>query len=283
MSSKQGRRIGSGSRGWLWGAWLLFVGCGSAYEGEVAWGTGELSLVQQATFNRAFEIVGAIDYLPFGYKADGCYVRALYMSMELAAQRIESNSLFAFAKDGYPLTVDNIHWQYHEAPMLMVAGEEIRWMIIDPTLASVPLTDYQWLRIMGRDKPEYVASPRQSPADVSPDMVFVPGSRYSVAGAGEEQHYVNEDLPDFVSMPPFEAADIAHACTVGLIYLSYEAKSGATTSAEAARKQSVLIRRTADLVRRLASAGKLSRALAQSYSSSYGFQVNSYCQAAVDP
>jgi len=284
-SSKQGRRWNAGSGVWLAGAFLVSgLGCESGENLEGGqWGQGEFSLVQQATFNRAFEIVRGINYLPFAYKADGCYVRALYMSMELAAQQIESNSLFAFAKDGYPLYVEDLSWQYHVAPMLVVAGEPLRWMIIDPALTSVPVTDLDWLHIMGRDKPEYAHAVRESQADVSPDMVFVPGSRYSVAGAGEEQQYVNKDLPDFPSLPPFEAADIAHACTVGMVYLTYEARNGASTTAEASRKQTLLIRRTAELGRRLASAGKLSRELARSYSSGYGFEVHPSCQNAVSP
>src|SRR5689334_17788201 len=101
---------------------LALVGCGGPTPTTVE-ATGPASsdqpLVSEATFNAAFRIVKAIDYVPFQYKVDGCYARALYMSMELASEGIESNAIFAFANEEAPLTVGDIQWSYHVAPMLM--------------------------------------------------------------------------------------------------------------------------------------------------------------------
>src|SRR5687767_6751444 len=99
---------------------LLVTGCGSADESPPTSDTQEL--VDQATFKKAFKIVSAIDYLPWEYKVDGCYARALYMSMELAAEGIPSNAAFAFADEFDELRVGEIEWQYHVAPMLQVGA-----------------------------------------------------------------------------------------------------------------------------------------------------------------
>ena len=88
---------------------VALFACGTPDETEDALASGD-AVVTGGTFGRASAIVRGIDYLPFEYQADGCYARALYMGMELAAEGIESNAIFVFAKD-----------EAHELPNLVVA------------------------------------------------------------------------------------------------------------------------------------------------------------------
>src|SRR5690348_6562813 len=51
--------------------------------------------VSQDVANQAYEIIKGMDYIPWTVARDGCYARALYMAMELAAQDIPSSNIYA--------------------------------------------------------------------------------------------------------------------------------------------------------------------------------------------
>ena len=212
---------------------------------------GEMSAewMKQPVFDRAFQTVKAIDYLPFQYKVDGCYARALYMSMELAAKGMESNSVFAFARVGYPLVVGPIHWRYHVAPLLEVGPDaaHLKPMVIDPALSSTPITEMDWVAKMSR--------PWNDPVS-SPNMLIVPGSDYAPAEARAEVTYRNKDVPDFAHLPPFRASDVQSAC--GVIY-NYIAIEPGTTPQIVQSKQTKLVTRSVLLVSALDKLNKLSK------------------------
>lgn len=82
------------------------------------------AVITQAQFQSAEKIVKAmtqsIEFIPFGYAQDGCYARALYMSMALAANGIASSSYFvagALKVADARKPGEFIRWQYHVAPM----------------------------------------------------------------------------------------------------------------------------------------------------------------------
>lgn len=207
----------------LLGASLLALGCASSRDGK----DDEVNLdeqmwVKQPVFEQMAEVVKSIHYLPFRYKVDGCYARALYMSMELAAEGLESNAIFAFAQPGAPLVVGPIQWGYHVTPLLNVGPDEdhLTPMVFDPAIQPTPMTRDRWVELMGHG-PD---SPRP------PALLMVPGSKYGPAAAAAESEWANRDLPNFESLPAFRTRDVQSACGVMYRYLRFEPpKSPATT------------------------------------------------------
>ena len=225
---------------------LFACGGGSSAAGDSAATGAEQDWVVQSTFDRAFTVVQGVDYLPFQYKVDGCYARALYMSMELAAKGMESNAVFAFAQNGTALVVGQIQWGYHVAPMLEVGpdADHLVHMVIDPALSTTPLTEDQWVGDMGfqPDDPNH------------PYMLIVPGSDYAPYEATNDIAHEQKDTPDFAHLPPFKASDIQSACGVMFHYLQLEPGSDPQTIQT---KQDKLVQRSTDLVAALAAANKL--------------------------
>jgi hypothetical protein len=222
---------------------MCLSACGSS-DPSTPSGVGESDWVFQSTFNKAYAIVKGVDYLPFAYKEDGCYARALYMSMELAANSMESDEVFAFAKTGAPLVVGDLQWGYHVAPMLEVVGlTGLTHMVIDPSLADKPLTQDDWVGLMGF----------RSDASDHPYMLVVPGSDFAPREAAADAAHYNVDVRNFQSMPAFRASDIQTAC---LVMYAYIAREGASADATQAKQQKLLARSTA-LVASLRDVGKL--------------------------
>ena len=224
---------------------VALFACGAPEESEEAVASSD-AVVTGGTFGRASAIVRGIDYLPFEYKADGCYARALYMGMELAAEGIESNSIFVFAKDDasrlrIPGTSQT--WNYHVAPMLQV-DRESEWKVLDPSMSSAPLDWLAWVGKMGF-----------RPADRAfPYVVTTPGSQYvSEQLVAQQKEQRREVVDTFDEMPPFEVDDVAAACAVMHAYLDVD---GRPSNAERARREK-LLDRTTELVSRLASRRKL--------------------------
>jgi hypothetical protein len=230
------------------GSLFALAACASPSSKEEPQAGTDQDWVVKETFDTAYGIVQGIDYLPFQYKEDGCYARALYMSMELAAQGLESNAVFAFAKPGTWLQVGDIRWSYHVAPMLEVgaSAHHLTHMVIDPALADTPLTQTQWVGLMG-----FGPGGHGGPA---PTMLFVPGSDYAPDEAKADVANANHDTPDFTSLPPFKQSDVQSACNVMWNYIAWEPDS---PDATIQTKQAKLLSRTPDLLSALAGAGKL--------------------------
>jgi hypothetical protein len=233
---------------------LLLPACvgapGAREDAPGAVGKGASEWVAPDVFQQAFGIVSAVDYLPFRYKVDGCYARALYMGMELASNRIPSNAVFAFAQPGYPLTVGSVEWSYHVAPMLEVGNDtsSLTPMVLDPSLSGQKLTQDDWLHLMGK-------GPQDVGPDAAPQMLFVPSSDYAPSEAQNDTTWANVDVPDFASMPAFNESDIQSACNVMYNYLSLETAD--PNGPDAATKQGKLVARTGALVQLLDGLGKL--------------------------
>lgn len=226
------------------------VACGgsaSSDDGSAA-PADEQDWVVQSTFTRAYGIVQGIDYLPFQYKVDGCYARALYMSMELAAQGMESNAIFAFARQGTALTVGPIQWGYHVAPMLEVGtdAQHLVPFVIDPALSNEPLTAAQWVGDMGFTQ--------QTTPTTMPYMLIVPGSDYAPSEAVADIAHRDQDTPDFADLPPFKESDVQSACSVMFNYIALEPGS---TPETISLKQQKLVTRSSALVAALRGNRKL--------------------------
>jgi hypothetical protein len=221
----------------------LAVACSSSSQGEKVGTTEQRAIVTQEQADRAFKIAEGIDYLPWGYTADGCYARALYMSMELAVERIPSSNQYIYATgDGALMPVNGPTWGWHVAPMVKVTAEGTP-MIIDPSLFSAPE--------VARSLDAWVTRNNPTPAK-SYGLALVQGSHYWQIG-----HLVDTaPIASFAELDAFEGKDIESACGVAWDYL---AKEEPTPSADAlATKRGKLIDRTKSLITGLHAVEKLS-------------------------
>jgi len=184
----------------------------------------------------AYNIVSAIDYLPFEYAVDGCYARSLYMSMELATQGIPSRSVFAKSTSNVPLeTQDGTEWGYHVAPLIK-DGSNGGETVIDPSMkAGAYLTMDQWIYDMEFSQAEI-------------DIVSVQGSYY-----GSPPETADPAVDDFASLKPFNGKDIVNACNVLYNYLG----SAGLNVESLAKRRAHLVQRTGELAEVLARKGKL--------------------------
>jgi hypothetical protein len=189
--------------------------------------------VSPSQARQAFAALASIDYLPFGYKHDGCYARSLFMSMELAALGIPSSAQFAI---GNLNPSPEVSWRYHVVPMLIV-GNDDEPTVIDPSLLPGPTKRSEWLRIMkGQGYTELVA---------------VPGSYYDpYATPNQSQERIIRSLSE---MPAFQFEHIVRACRTLNAYLDTE---GAHNRDQKKRK---LLLKATQLVDALTRAGKVER------------------------
>jgi hypothetical protein len=210
---------------------LFFGACG---QNPTAENSQSKALVTRAQAQSAFKIVQAIDYIPFTYIVDGCYARSLYMSMELAAERIPSSSYYMY---GYLQPTDTVSWSYHVAPALKVPGQEA-W-ILDPAFEKEPLTLSQWEQ-------------KNNPQGEYNNELKAGSAYFDPTGRTSEFNMTNM-IQNFEEMPDFLTSDIASACTVMYRYIPLQKQS-----AEASRTQvAKLLSRTAELVKALEANGKL--------------------------
>ncbi|MDB4994246.1 MAG: hypothetical protein JWM74_1678 [Myxococcaceae bacterium] len=253
---------------WLYvGLLSAALGCSSGGVTEEV-DTDESKWVRDPVFQKMNTIVRGIDYLPFRYRLDGCYARALYMSMELAVHQLASNVVFAFAQPGWPLHVESTYWGYHVAPLIEVgsSADALTPMVLDPALSPVPVTKQAWMALMGFPDPA---------ASGAPSMLMVPGSDYQPARARAERTWKNKDVPDFAHLPRFRTSDVQAACAVMHLDIGLEHYQDVTGDdgmgtgesapiatydgggPSASQKRAKLLSRTLVLLRMLRARGKL--------------------------
>lgn len=179
-------------------------------------------------------------YLPFAYTEDGCYARALYMSMELASRRVPSSAQY-LTGELYPSA--SVQWGWHVAPMVEVDGTTGR-TILDPSLAPTgPIALNEWIR-------------RSNPRGAY-ELFWTLGSTYYLTGFYTPNAQALPVIQSFAELAPFQKSDVEHACGVMSDYLSYEGRS------DESQKRALLIGRTRSLANRLLGVGKLSGYQAQ--------------------
>ncbi|RZA24636.1 MAG: hypothetical protein EOP10_09310 [Proteobacteria bacterium] len=210
---------------------LFFGACG---ENQSVENSQSKALVTEAQAGRAFEIVKAIDYIPFTYIVDGCYARSLYMSMELAAKEIPSSAYYIF---GYLQPTESVSWGYHVAPALKIKGGE-SW-ILDPAFENEPLSLAAW---QAKNNPQ---------GDFQNDLKA--GSAYFDPTGRTSEFNMNNMVQNFEEMPTFLTSDIASACTVMYQYIPLQKQTPSQSNAQRAK----LVARTVKLVDALQNNGKL--------------------------
>lgn len=223
---------------------LPFLACGIDSTGELYSGPDGLEVTAQGarvTPQQAAQATLAADstraYLPFAFTQDGCYGRALYMSMELAGWRIPSSAQYI---TGNLLPSSDVAWSWHVAPMVQLIGSSER-SILDPALAPAgPVSVARWIEL---------TKPRGSYR-----MEWTLGSQYINDGSVRRNVDATPVIESFAQMTPFRARDIEQACDVMYWYLSYEGN----TPSELQRKRGLLLSRTRTLANRLATVGKIS-------------------------
>ena len=174
-------------------------------------------------------------YLPFAYTVDGCYARALYMSMELASRRVPSSAQYL---RGELNPSASVQWGWHVAPMVEIDGTTGR-TILDPSLApGGPIPLEEWIRL---------SNPRGSY-----QLFWTLGSTYYLTGFYTPNDQALPVIQSFAELAPFQKSDLEQACGVMSDYLSYEGRS------DEAQKRALLIGRTRSLANRLLGVGKLS-------------------------
>lgn len=174
-------------------------------------------------------------YLPYAFTEDGCYARALYMSMELAGRRIPTSAQYLH---GYLQPSTDVAWGWHVAPMVEVIGTSGK-QILDPALApNGPVTLEQWIAL---------SNPQGSYT-----LQWTLGSVYFTEESAKANAQSAPVIQSFAELTPFKAADISHACETMHAYLDYEGASNVAT------KQKLLLGRTRTLLNRLVEVGKIS-------------------------
>lgn len=206
------------------------------------------AVVSQNQADEAFAIVYQLDYLPFNYIEDGCYARELYMSMELASDRIPSSAQYIY---GNLRPTDDTRWSYHVAPLLKV-GEEEPW-VLDPAFEDEPLRLKSWIG-------------KNFPAGRYRTAVKA-GSAYFDKNGRTSDFNDKRMVKNFEEMPTFLTSDIASACNVMYSYIAREGE-------DIEYKRIKLLNRTAELVHDLARESKLE---VRSISS----RINARCREAI--
>lgn len=219
--------------------WLIaLVSCGSpapVVSNAALLVNAQSAKVSDEQAQLAYEIIAAIDYIPFTYTDDGCYARALYMAMELATRGLPSSAQFLegeLSPDPYT------SWWYHVALMLLV-GANSEPTVVDPSLAATPLPLSEWVPL-SHPAPGY-------------RLFWVPGSVY----ASDEVFDNSEQAPMIESLselPMFRPRDLSDACKYMHRYIGYETE---LTWPERDAKRARLLARTRELLSQLAVIGKV--------------------------
>ena len=106
-----------------------------------------------------FDKFRADSSIPWNYPNDCCYNRAHVMCQQLQAAGVPCGKAWNYAPASGPLRVPTandpdgyVEWGYHVAPTVPVRGADgvVRDMVIDPSIASGPITPEQWRQMQSR-------------------------------------------------------------------------------------------------------------------------------------
>lgn len=192
--------------------------------------------------DKARVVISKIDYLPFGFKKDGCFARALYMGMELAIHGISSSNQYIF---GNLKPNSDTKWIYHVAPLVEVGGN-LRFAIFDPSFSRLPLTVKQWKRF--------------SRPTGSAELYIAPASHYrksqvqKASMLGKKGYSARSVFRKVKRYPKYRIAHIANACHTSWKYIGQEKF---IQNKEMRNKRFRLENRTKYLIRRLKEIGIL--------------------------
>lgn len=107
-----------------------------------------------------FDKFRARENIPWDYPNDCCYTRAQVMAAELRQAGVEVGKAWNYAPSiDQPLRVNTpndpkgyVNWGYHVAPVVKVSDgvDGAAWRVIDPSIASHPITQYEWKVMQGQ-------------------------------------------------------------------------------------------------------------------------------------
>lgn len=200
-------------------------------------------------WGRAISYLGSLDYLPWGYTDDGCYARAIYYTMNLAAEGIASNHVYIIAKDGAHGLGSTGRWFYHVAPLVSRDSTgELR--VLDPVYSTQPLLLSDW----------YDRQSRWENTPDAPILKVAPGTTYGDRSGTQvpDPHAAStaafREPPSFASMPSFSIGVLNSACNVMHRYIDLDTT---TSAARKVQKHQGLSRDSQRLVTELAARGKI--------------------------
>jgi len=228
---------------------LTAAGCSTeTAEDENAASSQEAPLTER-DWNRAITYLNGLDYLPWGYTDDGCYARAIYYTMNLAAEGISANHVYIIAKDNDHGLGATGRWRYHVAPLVSRdATNEL--IVLDPVYSRSPLSLRDWY-----DRQSiYEGTPN------APILKVAPGTTYGDRSGTvvPDPHNVNtatfREPVSFASMPSFDMGKINQACDVMHRYIDADQTTNAD---QKSTKHRALSRDTKRLVVSLADQRKL--------------------------
>ena len=212
-------------------------------------GSSSESLTER-DWSRAISYLGSLSYLPWGYTDDGCYARAIYYTMNLAAEGISSNHVYIIAKDGAHGLGSSGRWTYHVAPLVSRdSTNELR--VLDPVYSSSPILLRDW----------YDRQSNWEGTEHAPILKVAPGTTYGDRSGTvvPDPHNASttsfREPPQFASMPAFSIGNVNAACRIMHTYID---KDATTTSDQKATKHHALSSDSKRLVTALGALGKLS-------------------------
>ena len=198
-------------------------------------------------------------YLPFEHKPTGCADRALYVSMELAAQSIVNSRVWLFGGLKYgPLDSDS--WGNHTAPVISASDKPTidNTYVLDYALFDHPATLRQWTeksnkysKLPNQEKALQllVVEPGQGASNIDWNKLF-PRLLYVNSAEGIDSVFQSYNMvKSLTQIKPFLQEDIEFACNNNHAHL---ARIGAKDSAQ---RQARLIERTKLLVSQLSRLG----------------------------
>lgn len=222
-------------------ATLIFLSTNCRKQIEIA--TETKAFVTPEQKQKALELVKNIDYLPWSYTLDGCFARATYIAMELAANDIPSSNIFILNEQL------NNGWGWHVAPPLKPTSES-ESLVIDPALIpSGPVSVQEWLSRAGSKAASvsYAILPGSNDRKASADQATNTAPREAIPTKDDYARMTH----DFASMKPFKYENVVSDCQLMHQYLVKESHT------DVAGRQAKLIAQTKSLIKSLKSKGKL--------------------------
>lgn len=180
----------------------------------------------------------AVDYLPFGYIADGCYARAYYMAMEAAVDGLPVSVQYVYMPTGYVSPDGVIRWNYHAATMVWIDDAD-QPSILDPAFFDGPAERSEWVD-------------RLRPTEV-PELRYATGSNFIFSGSHHRTGPRRPaELSRSLSSERFTAMDVSSACAFMSSYINSEP---GLTSRQRMDKADRMMARTKEIFRELTDRG----------------------------
>lgn len=143
----------------------------------------DIGILSESAAQKLFDLLDKESHIPFDYPPDCCYSRAHEMCRIMAQNGVECNKYWLYAKnfrtadqidlipkdkDGNAISFPNrkgnsrpIGWDYHVAPLIKVTKEDgsVEERVVDPSLASQPVSKDEWKAIMEGSKGAMTRTP----------------------------------------------------------------------------------------------------------------------------